>query len=487
MLAVAASAPRRPAGASAAGRVGASCDGAQDEDEALRATAREVFAAACRAVDPRVAVRNALTLQADVLGIAGQSIPLSHYDEIVVLGVGKASIGMAEAVEDTLGSRVTRGVVVTKDGHAAGHKLSGKFEVFEASHPTPNDRGVGATNRILEVAKAAGPRTLVLCCVSGGASALLCAPPGVISLADKKEATKQLLACGCPIEAKNAVLKHLSCVKGGQLLRAAHPAKVISMVLSDVVGDPLDIIGSGPTVPDPSTFTDCVKILQDHGIRDSFPKACLDYLLRGVDGEVADTPKEGDAVFQGATTMVVAGNKTAVDAAIAEAKALGFNTMALSTFMEGEAAELAKTWTALAKEELKFRRPVALPACIIGGGESTVTLPRKPGVGGRNQALALSAALGIQGLSGVALLAGGTDGGDGPDNDAAGAVVIGSDILDAAKAGLDARAYLQQCDSYNFFRRLEEAKYSRCNVLHLRDGPTGTNTADITVLLVRSA
>jgi len=455
------------------------------DDEDLRLAARRIFSAGCRAVDPKIAMLNALKLEGDILTVAGDQVDISKYDEVFVLGAGKASIGMAEGVQEILGDKITKGIIVTKYGHAVRHVLCDKFEVFEASHPTPDESGVEATRRLLELAERANDRSLVLCCISGGSSSLLVAPAEGILLENMTEATRQLLGCGCPIEEKNAVLKHLSRVKGGQLLATAQPAKVVTMVLSDVVGDPLGAIGSGPTVPDSSTYVDCLKTLGAFHIFDTFPKPCLERLVRGAAGLVTESPKPTAPIFTDAITTVVAGNKTAVDAAVSEAKLMGFNTLALSTFMEGEASEIAKVFSAIAKEEVKYNRPVPLPACVVVGGETTVTLPPKPGVGGRNQLLALSAAVQIRGLQGVALLAGGTDGGDGPKNDSAGAVVIGSDAADAETAGLDPNEYLELCDAYSFFRRYEDAKYGRHNILHLRDGPTGTNVADLTILLIR--
>eukprot|EP00927_Polykrikos_kofoidii_P038049 TRINITY_DN3230_c0_g1_i1.p1 TRINITY_DN3230_c0_g1~~TRINITY_DN3230_c0_g1_i1.p1 ORF type:complete len:523 (-),score=104.67 TRINITY_DN3230_c0_g1_i1:93-1547(-) len=467
-------------------RLGSDNDNGEDNEE-LRQQARKIFQAGCRAVDPKTAVKRSAVLnkETNVLAVNGQSFALADYDEVFVLGVGKASVGMCEGLEEVLQQRLTRGVVVTKYGHATGHKLSQRFEVFEASHPTPDEAGVAASGRLLELAESANAKTLVFCLVSGGSSSLLVAPADGITLADFKEATKQLLECGCPVEQKNAVLKHMSRVKGGQLLAAAQPARVVTMILSDVVGDPLDAIGSGPTVPDTSTYTDCLRIVGSSGIFPTFPKACLDRLVRGTAGLIKESPKENDAIFKNAVATVVAANKTAVDAALDEAKALGFNTMALSTFLEGEAKEVAKLFSAIAKEEVAFNRPLPLPACIICGGETTVTLPEKPGVGGRNQLLALAAALEIDGLKGVTILSGGTDGGDGPKNDSAGAVVTGGDAAEAAALGLDMPSALRDCDAYTCFKRFEELKYGRTNVLHLRDGPTGTNVADVMILLVR--
>eukprot|EP00403_Amphidinium_massartii_P027196 CAMPEP_0178393624 /NCGR_PEP_ID=MMETSP0689_2-20121128/12283_1 /TAXON_ID=160604 /ORGANISM="Amphidinium massartii, Strain CS-259" /LENGTH=471 /DNA_ID=CAMNT_0020014221 /DNA_START=30 /DNA_END=1441 /DNA_ORIENTATION=+ len=458
--------------------------GKVSDDEDLRRVARKIFKSACAAVDPKTAVLNSLTLEGSVLKMQGTSLDVAQYTNILVLGAGKACMGMAEAVQQVLGDRITKGIVITKYGHAKGHTLSSKFQVFEASHPTPDEAGVTATSRLLEAADEADDKTLVLCCISGGSSSLLVAPADGISLEEMKQATKLLLGCGCPVEEKNAVLKHLSRVKGGQLTAHCQPARVWTMILSDVVGDPLEDIGSGPTVPDVSTYIDCLRILGAHGVLDSFPVSCRERIIRGSAGLLKDTPRQGDKDFTGCLTTVVAGNKTAVDAALAEAQAQGFSSLALTTFAEGEATEIVKVFTGIAKEEVKFNRPVPTPACIVIGGESTVSLPKSPGKGGRNQLMALAAALQIQGMNGVAILCGGTDGGDGPNNDSAGAVVTGSDIEEGEKLNLDAKRYLDNCDSYNFFESFEIEKFGRTNVMHLRDGPTGTNVADIVIILV---
>lgn len=455
-----------------------------DVDEDLRAQARKIFKKACEAVDPKTAILNAVKFDGKVLKIFDNEIQMDKFKEVIVVGAGKASVGMAEGMEEILKDRLSKGAIVTKYGHSEGHKLK-KIDVYEASHPTPDENGVRGTRKVLELADAAGQESLVLVCISGGSSALLVAPAEGISLTDMKTATKQLLGCGCAIEEKNGVLKHLSNVKGGRLLEHCAPAKVVSLILSDVVGDPLDAIGSGPTVADPFTYADCLMVLGRNKIFDTFPASCRDRIVRGAAGLIAEDLKGSEPVFNDALAVVVAGNSTAVDAAIAEGKAQGFNTLALSTFMEGEATEVAKMLTAIAKEEKKFNRPVKLPACIVIGGETTVTLPPKAGVGGRNQLMALAAAQIIGGMDGVAILCGGTDGGDGPNNDSAGAVVVGSDAPEAALNGMDIKDMISKCDSYNFFNQFEHLKYKSHNIMHLRDGPTGTNVADVSVLLVR--
>jgi len=272
-------------------------------------------------------------------------------------------------------------------------------------------------------------------------------------------------------------------VKGGQLARACEPAQLLSLLVSDVVGDPLDVIASGPTTPDESTFAKCIEVLRTFQVEDRLPASAVTVLREGVSGKRPETPKAGSSSFERGTVFIAASNEIAVDACISKAKDLGFNTLALSSFMEGEATEVAKTYVGLAKELRRNGRPVQLPAAIIAGGETTVTLPPNGGVGGRSQAMALSALRYIAGMRSTVILAGGTDGGDGPC-DAAGAVVCGGDAAEAQRLGLNVTDYLQRADSYNFYKAFDEKKYGKRNVTHLLDGPTGTNVMDLTITLV---
>ncbi len=306
----------------------------------------------------------------------------------------------------------------------------------------------------------AGPDDLVICLISGGASALLPLPAPSITLAQKQKITRSLLACGASIHEINCVRKHISAIKGGQLARLAYPATLLTLILSDVVGDDLDVIGSGPTVPDRSTIADARAILSKYGIPNKL--------------HMEETPKPGDKVFQKTRNAIVGSNALAVDAAATEARRLGFNTLVLSTSLVGEAREVARVHAAIAREIQVAGRPVKVPACMISGGETTVTI-RGQGLGGRNQEFALAAAIDIAGIGGTVILSAGTDGTDGP-TDAAGAIADGATLARAQALGLDASACLTNNDSYHFFQATGDL---------IKTGPTGTNVADIQLILVR--
>lgn len=309
----------------------------------------------------------------------------------------------------------------------------------------------------------------MLCLISGGASALLPLPADPITLDEKQETTKLLLACGANIHEFNTVRKHLSRIKGGQLARLAYPAHVLSLLLSDVIGDNLDVIGSGPTAPDASTFAQARAILEKYAIFERAPAPVRERLERGACGDIAETPKPGDRIFRNVRHIVTGSNRLAVDAAAAQARALGFHTLVLSTFVEGETREIARMHAAIAKEIVHTGRPLKPPACIITGGETTVTL-RGDGLGGRNQEFVLSAAMDIAALENVVVLSAGTDGSDGP-TDAAGA------IADGRTVSRDPRApeYLARNDSYHYFEALGDL---------IVTGPTNTNVMDVRLILV---
>jgi hydroxypyruvate reductase len=314
-----------------------------------------------------------------------------------------------------------------------------------AVHGQPScadEAGVRGTRQLAELARGAGPNDLVLCPISGGSSALLTLPVPAIELSDLQLLTTQLLRCGATIIELNTVRKHLSQIKGGGLARMAAPATVVGLILSDVVGDPLEVIASGPTAPDPTTFADAWSVLERYRLIDVAPKSILSWLRAGLEGEVPETPKPGDALFRRVQNVIVGSNRLAAAAASAHAEELGFNTLLVSTFVEGEAREVARVAAALAKEIARYGQPAARPACVVWGGETTVTV-RGDGLGGRNQELALAAALALDGWPRVTLVALATDGTDGPP-DAAGARVTGETVARARRPGLAAAAYLAQ-------------------------------------------
>jgi glycerate 2-kinase len=441
-----------------------------DQVKSLRQHALEIFQAALKAVDPVEAVLRHVKRADDGLQIGEHRFAFKDYDRILVVGAGKAGAPMARALEDLLGDHIAEGVIVVKEGH--GLPLD-HVRTHEASHPVPDERGIKGAEEILALVKDAGERDLVLCLISGGGSALLVAPAEGITLKDKQEVTRLLLACGADIHEINTIRKHLSRAKGGGLARCAYPATVVSLILSDVIGDDLNVIASGPAVPDTSTFADTRQIFEKYDIWKRVPPSVQSRIERGLKGDVADTPKAGDAVFQRCFSELVGTNIQALKAGGIKAAELGYRTLILSSTVEGEAREVVKVLTAIAKEVRGSGNPLPAPACILCGGETTVTI-RGDGKGGRNQEFALASALVIDGMKNVAVLAGGTDGNDGP-TDAAGAIADGRTLARARAKGLDPLDYLRRNDAYHFFQPLEDLVIT---------GPTRTNVMDVYMVLV---
>jgi glycerate 2-kinase len=440
--------------------------------EEMRGQAFEIFQAALRAVEPVEATLKHVKREGESLLIGETRLDLSKFDRILVVGAGKADAPMAQAVESLLGERVSDGLIVVKDGH--GLPLQ-RVRVHEARHPVPDKRGLRGAEEILSLVSGAGERDLVICLISGGGSALLVAPAEGVTLNDKQQVTQLLLACGASIHEINAVRKHLSRVKGGGLAHAAHPATLVSLILSDVIGDDLDTIASGPTVPDSTTFHQAEQILERYGIWDQVPRSVRVYLEKGVKGEIPETPKLGDPSFQRGVWELVGTNLQALEAAREEAERLGYRTMILSGMTEGEAREVAKAHAAIAKEVLSSGNPIAPPACVLSGGETTVTL-QGDGKGGRNTEFALASAISLEGVQNVVILSGGTDGTDGP-TDAAGAMADGKTVSQAREKAVDPIDYLRRNDSYTFFETLGGLVIT---------GPTRTNVMDVCAMLVRS-
>ena len=424
-----------------------------------REAARAVFDAALRAADVRPLVAN-------VLG--GVAPPARG--RVLAVGAGKASGAMAAAVETAWGDRIADGLVVVKDGYGAPTR---RIRLLEAGHPVPDARGETAARQIRALAESARADDLLLVLISGGGSALTPAPVPPITLADKQAMTRLLLAAGASINQLNAVRKHCSLLKGGQLARAAAPARVHALLLSDVIGDPPDVIGSGPTAPDASTFAEARAILERFDLARRAPANIVERLERGVRGEVAETPKPGDLIFRRVTNTVIGNNLLVVDAAAARARALGYTPHVLTRALEGEAREVAGRLVALARQIRAGGGPVGAPACLIAGGETTVTV-RGSGRGGRCQEWALAAALALEGTDGIVALAAGTDGTDGP-TEAAGAVADGESAARARAQGHDPRARLDDNDSNPVFAALDDLVVT---------GPTNTNLLDLYLLLI---
>jgi hydroxypyruvate reductase len=421
----------------------------------LRKHAISIFEAALGAADPADAVARRL-----------ERLDASRFERIFVIGAGKAAASMAQAAERILGRRITGGLINVKDGYTARLK---RIEMNECGHPVPDARGVAGARRIAEIAAAAGKDDLVVCLISGGASALMPLPAPPVSLEEKQEVTRLLLASGANIHEINAVRKHISGIKGGQLARLAAPATVESLLLSDVIGDSLDVIGSGPTAPDASTFTTASDVLCKYSLMASVPESVYDRINGGSLGEIADTPKPGDPVFRRVRNTVVGSNRLALTAAARRARELGYHTLVLASEVEGETREIARMHAAIAREIVRAGQPAKPPACIITGGETTVVL-RGNGLGGRNQEFALAAAIDIAGLPDVLVFSAGTDGTDGP-TDAAGACADGETL----QRKPDARRYLDNNDSYSYFGELNDL---------VKTGPTNTNVMDVRLILV---
>jgi hydroxypyruvate reductase len=439
-------------------------------DRDLKAEAQQIFRAGLRAVDPKEAVKRFLTVEGNTLHIGEQEINLESFRSVWVIGAGKGSAAMAQAVEEILGDRIVGGIVIVKYGYVAPVE---RIRLVEAGHPTPDENGWRATQELVDLVAKLGSQDLVLLAISGGGSALLPMPMAEITLAEKMMTTNLLLKSGVSIQEMNAVRKHLSQVKGGQLARLVHPATMVSLILSDVVGDPLDVIASGPTVADPTTFQYCAEVLERYDLWEDLPDSVRLHLRAGVEGRIPETPKPNDPIFEQTSSILVGTNLQALEAGAAEAERLGYSSMILSSMIEGDTGEAARFHTALAREIAKSGHPLPRPACLISGGETTVVV-RGKGKGGRNQEFALVAALDLEGLEGVCLLCGGTDGTDGP-TDAAGAVVDGATVARALAKGLDPRALLEKNDSYHFFEHLGDLVIT---------GPTNTNVMDLRVILV---
>ncbi len=430
-----------------------------------RELAWRIMRAALAAVDPAQAVRNAVRLEGDRLRVGGHEYDLRRYRRVFVVGAGKASAPMARALEELLGDRLTAGLVNVKYGYTDQTR---RIRLHEAGHPLPDEQGLAGTREIVRLLEQAGEGDLVLCVISGGGSALMMLPEEGITLADYQALTEALLRSGATINEINTIRKHIERVKGGRLAQLAAPAEIAALILSDVVGNPLDFIASGPTVPDTTTFADALAVLRRFDLVDRVPAAVVRWLERGARGEVPETPKPGDPLFARVATVVVGSNDIAAEAALAEARSLGFRAHLLTTFLEGEAREAGKFAAALAKELVLRGQLEPPPACLILGGETTVTV-RGHGKGGRNQELALAAALAMPGLERALVAALATDGSDGP-TDAAGGMVDGHTLERATAKGLDARAALAENDSYTVLEAIGDL---------LVTGPTNTNVNDL--------
>jgi hydroxypyruvate reductase len=436
----------------------------------LKKDARSIFHAGLDAVEPETAIYRSCKREADNLFIGDKTYDLSKYENIYLIGAGKAASPMAFAMETLLDDRLSGGVAVVKYGHFS---KSNRIKIIEAGHPVPDENGVKGAESIMQIAIQAGENDLVICLISGGGSALLPFPAPGITLEDKQETIKILLSCGAAINEINSIRKHLSGIKGGRLAQAAYPASFISLLLSDVVGDDLDVIASGPSVPDSSTYQDCMEIITRYGMIKKLPDSVLRHLQNGLAGLVPETPKPQDPVFSKTGNLIIGSNMDAIRSAKIKAQNLGYNTLILSSMIQGETREVARVHAAIAKEIRKTGQPLSPPACILSGGETTVTLSGN-GKGGRNQEFALAAAIDIDGHENIVIFSAGTDGTDGP-TDAAGAVADSTTITRASGKRLHAFEYLSNNDAYHFFHSINDLVIT---------GPTLTNVMDLRIILV---
>jgi glycerate 2-kinase len=442
----------------------------------LRVDAKKIFLAAVERSNPYEAVKRFVHLKGGklILGCEDRQeaeLDLGQFDGIVVVGGGKGTAPMAKALEDLLGKRIQKGVISVKYGFTEPLSF---VEIIEAGHPIPDQNGVVATRKILDILKEAGEKDLIFSLISGGGSALLPQPADRIPLQAKQAITKSLLECGATIEEINAIRKHISASKGGQMARLSYPATAVNLMLSDVIGDRMDVIASGPFVPDLTTFEGAWEIISKYRLKE-IPQSIRKYLRMGKERKLPETPKKGDPVFERVYSFIIGSNILALEAAKSEAEKLGYRSLILSSTIQGETKQVARVHSAILKEVLASGHPVPPPACIISGGETTVTI-RGNGLGGRNQEFCLAAALDLRGLPPrVLVLSGGTDGNDGP-TPAAGAMVDPLTYEGGAKAGMDASAYLENNDSYHFFEKTDEL---------LVTGPTNTNVMDVRIMLAR--
>ena len=433
-----------------------------------RAAFARLFTAVLQAVDPFTALLREARIEKGTLLAGPHRYRLAQYRRVVAIGAGKAAARMAQGLEHILGARLDTGLVVVKYGHGAP---TNRVQVIEAAHPVPDQAGLEAARRLLRIAGALTSDDLLIVLLSGGASSLLPAPANGLSLEDKQRATQLLLGSGATIQDMNTVRKHLSSLKGGQLA-AATKASVLTLALSDVIGDDLGTIGSGPTAPDNTTFSEAWAILQRYGLGGTIPPSVRRHLLRGVRGRAEETPTSRSAVFKRVHHHIIGSNRAAVEAASRAAARSGFETMVASSTLTGEAKEVAKVFGAMAREIAGCGRPLCRPCCLLAGGELTVTVTGN-GRGGRAQEFALAAAREIEGLRKIWIAGFATDGSDGP-TDVAGAVVDGETVANAAHKGLDAARALRQNDAHTFFKKAGG---------HIGTGPTGTNVNDLYLLL----
>jgi len=438
----------------------------------LRKDAISLFHTGINAASPSSLIPDNILLEKSILTISdiigtSKLFDLKNYKRITVIGAGKASIAMAYEVERILDDNIDEGLVVTKYNFRSQLK---RIQSLKASHPLPDKNGIEASKKIIEICKNANEDDLIINLISGGASSLLPYRADNITLEDKIKTTEILLRAGATIQELNTVRKHISAIKGGLLAKYVYPATMINLIISDVIGDQLDVIGSGFTVPDPTTFEDSWNVMIKYKMEDKIPHSVKSYLLDGMEGKVPETPKPGNPLFNKVYNLIIGNNELALSAIKTAAEEKGYYAKIISATLEGEAKVTSKFIAQLAKE---YSLSVEKPVCLIFGGETTVTVTGN-GKGGRNQEFCLSFAIEIDGIKNITFLSGGTDGYDG-QTEAAGAICNGKTIEIAKELGLDAMKFLNNNDSYNFFNKLDDL---------IITGSTNTNVMDIQVLII---
>jgi glycerate 2-kinase len=424
-----------------------------------------ILAASIRALEPGAAVERFVNLSGDILNVAGREYHLADFQRVSLLGLGKASVAMSTRLAGILGARLQAGLVITK--HATGMP-DFPFTILEGDHPVPDVRSRVAGQKLLEFVSSCEPDDLLFCLISGGSSALVATPLEGIPLEDLKEFTSTLLACGARIDEINSLRRRLEQLKGGGLVRASNGATIVSLILSDVVGNPLEAIASGPTAPDPTSKISALALVKKYGLRGKIPASILAALEHA-----PETPKPDDPIFEKVQNVIVGNNELAAQAALTQAEKEGYHPYLLRTDLQGEARRVACTLATFLRQTMNTGKPVARPACLVAGGETTVTV-KGNGTGGRNTELALAAVTELADLPGTLLVTLATDGEDGP-TDAAGAVVTGDTFHRAVRLGLHPQDFLDRNDSYAFFAVLDDL---------LKPGPTGTNGNDLVFLFV---
>lgn len=439
-------------------------------NQELKKAADQIIKAALNAVDPYQLVREQVIRQGETLVISEkEQIELSEFDRVFLCGAGKGAAPITRAMEELLSDRLDGGDIIVKYDHLAELQ---KINLHEAAHPVPDENGLRSTEILLTNLNNLTERDCVFVLLTGGGSALLESLPDEIKLDDLQKLSSVLLQCSATIHEINCIRKHISLIKGGQLAKKIYPARCVTLALSDVIGDDLSVIASGPTSPDPTTFDDALAILEKYNVTDKIPTVILNHLKRGSEGKIPDTPKREDQVFKKVTNIVIGNNRLALNKAKETAESLGFKTIILTSMLEGEAREIARVVASIISEVQVTGTPIKKPACILLGGEPTVKI-QGTGKGGRNQELALAVALSNINEPYVCVSVG-SDGTDGP-TDAAGAIVDHTTLSRAESAGLNAQEYLKNNDSYNFFAPLGDL---------IITGPTGTNVMDVIFALV---